>query len=76
MTLDRLASRQRGSANRVLQAGHMAMIKCSIRTDTDCTAGDNNHLPLQASFSPRKTGAHAAPQAETKSVPYFPSHSL
>ena len=63
MTLDRLARRQRGSANRVLQAGHMAMIKCSIRTDTDCTAGDNNHLPLQASFSPRKTGAYAAPQA-------------
>ena len=76
MTLDRLARRQRGSANRVLQAGHMAMIKCSIRTDTDCTAGDNNHLPLQASFSPRKTGAHAAPQARQMRATALPKERV
>ena len=29
------------------------------------TAVSNNHFLLQASFSPRKTGAHAAPQAQT-----------
>ena len=63
-----------GHANKASNAGLLlAMIKCSIRAETDWTTGDNNNLPLQASFRPRKTSAHAAPVAGYERKPCLSS---